>query len=112
MPIALPIAWLESPVCDSARQPRSSTWNPGDFAPNRHCLQAQKDVEFLSQASGQIAMWNLDKLTDAEIYTAILYLEQDPKSASEQQDDAAALVTCVSLAILLLFCLGLAWFYW
>jgi hypothetical protein len=33
--------------------------------------------------------WNLDKLTDAEIYTAILYLEQDPKSASEQ-DDAAA----------------------
>jgi len=39
--------------------------------------------------------WNLEKLTDEEIYAAIRYLEPHPRSA-HWQDDAAAFVICVS----------------
>jgi hypothetical protein len=35
--------------------------------------------------------WNIEDLTDAEIYAAIRYLETDPKSAKDQNDIFAPL---------------------
>ena len=63
--------------------------------------------------------WNIEDLTPAEIYAAIRYLEQPPSGANEgnnhiattkQNDDKGALI-CVGLYLLLMFGLGL-WFYW
>jgi hypothetical protein len=59
--------------------------------------------------------WNIDDLTDTEIYAAIRYLEPDPRNVREQQSDDdnkdSGVVICVSLYIALV---GLAffWFYW
>lgn len=54
--------------------------------------------------------WNIEELTDAEIYDAIRDLESDPV-CRKQQDDSIAFVICVSLFILFLGCLGLIWLY-
>lgn len=51
---------------------------------------------------------NIEGLTDAEIYDAIRYLEQDPKSGDEEGNDNGVVV-CVCLYIALL--VGLA-FWW
>lgn len=56
------------------------------------------------------AEWNIEDLTNAEIYDAIRNLEPDPM-CRKQQDDGAAFVICVSLFILLLGCIGFIWFY-
>ena len=53
--------------------------------------------------------WNIEELTDAEIYDAIRDLEPDP-ACPKQLDDSTAYVICVSLFILLLGCLGFIWF--
>jgi hypothetical protein len=62
--------------------------------------------------------WNIDDLTDTEIYAAIRYLEPSPRSTNressrrvdEQNDDNGVLI-CVGLYLVLFACLGL-WLYW
>lgn len=60
--------------------------------------------------------WNIEELTDTEIYAAIRYLEPDPRNANQQdthdhnKDNGA--VFCVCLYVALLSCLGFFWFYW
>jgi len=59
---------------------------------------------------------NIEELNDDEIYTAIRYLEPDPRSAPKQMEDTAAteeneenndngIVICVGLYIAVLGCL-------
>jgi hypothetical protein len=60
--------------------------------------------------------WNLEGLTDAEIYEAIRYLELDPRNANEQNkahdDKDNGVVICVCLYIALFVGLACFWFYW
>jgi hypothetical protein len=59
---------------------------------------------------------NIQDLTDTEIYAAIRYLEQDPKSAKEMGEDDRekdnGVTICVCLYIALLGCLTFVWLYW
>lgn len=59
--------------------------------------------------------WNLEDLTDGEIYAAIGYLEPDPRNANDQDtghdDKDNGVVICVCSYIALLVGLAL-WFYW
>jgi hypothetical protein len=54
--------------------------------------------------------WNIDNLSDTQVYAAIRYLEPDTRSAGEENDDRRVLI-CVGLYLLLMACLG-AWLYW
>ena len=60
--------------------------------------------------------WNIDDLTDTEIYDAICYLEPVPTTAAEHdsgdQDQGDGVVICVCLYIALGVCLAFLWFYW
>jgi hypothetical protein len=60
--------------------------------------------------------WNIDDLTDTEIYAAIRYLEADRRTEDKQdaknQDRDNGVVICISLYIFLLGCLAFMWFYW
>jgi hypothetical protein len=49
--------------------------------------------------------WNIEDLTDPDIYEAIRYLEPDPKC----QKDDSSFVICITIVILLLGCLGFMW---
>jgi hypothetical protein len=63
--------------------------------------------------------WNIEDLTDTDIYAAIRYLEPDTSSANERKDDARTtkqnvdrgVVICVCLYVALLVCLTFLWFY-
>ena len=54
--------------------------------------------------------WNIDDLSDTEVYAAIRYLERDPGSTNEQDDDRCVII-CACLYVLLLVCLGFVWLY-
>ena len=54
--------------------------------------------------------WNIEDLSDPDIYDAILYLEPDPECRRQQKDDTGFVIG-VSIAILLLGCLGFVWLY-
>ena len=54
--------------------------------------------------------WNIERLTNADIYDAIRDLEPDSRSATELDGEAIFLI-CMSLLILLLGCLGFIWLY-
>lgn len=54
--------------------------------------------------------WDIDRLTNAEIYAAIRDLEPDPRRATKLDDDAIFLI-CISLLMLLLGSLGFIWLY-
>jgi hypothetical protein len=60
--------------------------------------------------------WNIEDLTDTEIYAAIHYLEVDPRTEDKQSADDQGkdngVVICVCLYILLAGCLSFLWFYW
>jgi hypothetical protein len=60
--------------------------------------------------------WNVEDLTDVEIYDAIRYLDLDPRDADEvdtdDQDKDNGVVICVCLYVLLAGCLSFLWFYW
>ena len=60
--------------------------------------------------------WNIDDLTDTEIYAAIRYLEPGLTNAdhldADDQDNDNGVVICVCLYVTLLICLALLWFYW
>ena len=60
--------------------------------------------------------WNIDDLTDDEIYDAIRYLDPDPRTEDKQdaddQDKDNSVVICVCLYILVLGGLAFVWFYW
>jgi hypothetical protein len=68
--------------------------------------------------------WNIEDLTDAEIYAAIRYLEPDTSSPDEQKDDGQrddtpttrqnvdhGVLICVCLYVAVLVCLAFSWFY-
>jgi len=55
--------------------------------------------------------WNIDDLTDPEIYDAIRYLEPNSTSGIEETDDSCVVI-CVSFLILLLWCLGVRLLHW
>jgi hypothetical protein len=52
--------------------------------------------------------WNIDDLTETEIYAAIRYLEADPRTGNKHdandQDKDNGVVICVCLYILMLGC--------
>jgi hypothetical protein len=54
--------------------------------------------------------WNIEHLTNAEIYAAIRYLEPPPKSNYEE-DDTPVVLICVTVAILLLAYAGYLWLH-
>ena len=54
--------------------------------------------------------WNLEDLTDADVYAAIRYLEPGPRTANEQNGDTAFVIS-FGLVILLLGCLAFMWLY-
>jgi hypothetical protein len=55
--------------------------------------------------------WNIEDLTDPEIYEAIRYLE--PKQTTvNQQNDGTAFVICVCVVILVLGLLGFTCLYY
>jgi hypothetical protein len=61
--------------------------------------------------------WNIEDLTDTEVYAAIRYLELDTSSADDQEDDASTtqnsdkgVVICVCLYVAVLVCLAFLWF--
>lgn len=54
--------------------------------------------------------WNIQHLTDTEIYAAIRYLEPPPKSNNEE-DDTPVVLVCVTVAILLLAYVGYFWLH-
>ncbi|HXP39869.1 MAG TPA: hypothetical protein VN833_06335 [Candidatus Acidoferrales bacterium] len=60
--------------------------------------------------------WNIDELTDAEIYAAIRYLEPGLTNAdqldADDQDKDNGVVICVFLYVALLICVVFLWFYW
>ena len=62
-------------------------------------------------AKKQGSKWNIEDLTDPEIYDAIRYLEPNSTSGTEENDDSG-LVICLSLLILLLGCVGVMLLYW
>jgi len=55
--------------------------------------------------------WNIEDLTDPEIYDAIRYLEPEPICRKQEKDDTA-FVICFCVVILLLGCLGFIWLLW
>ena len=61
--------------------------------------------------TNQDSDWNIDDLTDAEICTAIRYLEAAETRPEEPNDDNGVVI-CVCLYIALLGCLAFVWLYW
>ena len=55
--------------------------------------------------------WNIEDLTDPEIYDAIRYLEPNSRSGTQENVDSGVVI-CVSLLILGLGCLGVMLLYW
>jgi hypothetical protein len=55
--------------------------------------------------------WNLEELTDAEICATIRYLDPNPISETNGENDSALFVVCVSLLALLLGCVAFIWLY-
>jgi hypothetical protein len=55
--------------------------------------------------------WNIEDLTDPEIYEAIRYLEPQQPTAN-QQNDETAFVICFCVVILVLGFLGLTCLYY
>ena len=58
----------------------------------------------------QESKWNIEELSDPDIYDAIRYLEPDPICRNQQKDETA-FVICATVVILLLGCLGFMWLY-
>ena len=60
--------------------------------------------------------WNIDDITDAEIYAAIRYLELESSNAGGQDSDGQGrdngVVICVCLYVALSVCLAFLWSYW
>jgi hypothetical protein len=54
---------------------------------------------------------NIEEVDDAEIKTAIHYLDPELKSAQEQNNDNGVVI-CVCLYIALLGCLAFVWLSW
>jgi hypothetical protein len=46
--------------------------------------------------------WNIEDLSEAEIYAAIRYLDEHDETSANEQNDNTAFVVCAILGILLL----------
>jgi hypothetical protein len=55
--------------------------------------------------------WNIEEMTDPDIYDAILYLEPDPQCHKQHNDDTV-FVICFCIVILLLGFLGFMCLYY
>jgi hypothetical protein len=55
---------------------------------------------------------NIEDLTDTEMYDAIRYLEQGPRSAHGENNDVAATDQNDDNGVALLGCLAFVWLYW
>jgi hypothetical protein len=55
--------------------------------------------------------WNIEDLTDGEIYEAIRRLDPDPTTASKENIDSGVVI-CVGLWIAVIGCIGFMWLYW
>ena len=55
--------------------------------------------------------WNIEDLSDLDIYDTIRYLEPDQISGKQQKEDTAFAI-CVTVVILLLGCIGFVWLWW
>jgi hypothetical protein len=66
-------------------------------------------IRYLDPGPGS-ANKQLEQLTDTEMYAAIRYLDPDRGSVKEH-DHFAAIVICVGLVLLVLLCLEFVWFY-
>jgi hypothetical protein len=55
--------------------------------------------------------WNIEEMTDPDIYDAILYLERDPECRKQHNDDAVSVI-CFCIVILLLGFLGFMSLYY
>ena len=55
--------------------------------------------------------WNIEEMTDPDVYDAILYLEPDPQYR-KQRSDETAFVICFCVVILLLGLLGFMYLYY
>ncbi len=53
--------------------------------------------------------WNIEDLTDVEIYAAIRYLEPESQCPNEGNNDYGVVI-CVCLDIALIACLAFLWF--
>jgi len=42
--------------------------------------------------------WNIDDLSDTEVYAAIRYLERDPGSTNEQDDDRCVIICAACMS--------------
>jgi hypothetical protein len=56
--------------------------------------------------------WNIDDLTDTEIYAAIRYLEAGLTNGDQQEADDNGAVICACLYAAVLVSLAFLWFYW
>lgn len=65
--------------------------------------------------------WNIDDLTDTEIYIAIRYLDPGLRNAAQldadlqdkdNQDKDNGAMICACLYVAILGCLAFLWFYW
>jgi hypothetical protein len=65
----------------------------------------------MSYAKKPESKWNIEDLTDAEIYDSIRDLEPDPIYRS-QPNDSTAFVICIGLFIVILGCIAFMWFYY
>jgi hypothetical protein len=55
--------------------------------------------------------WNIEDLTDREIYDAIRYLEPTSLRGTKESEDSSVVI-CVSIVMLLLGCFGVILLYW
>jgi hypothetical protein len=55
--------------------------------------------------------WNIEDLTDLEIYAAIRYFDLESQCPNEENNDFGAVI-CVCLYIAMIACLAFLWFYY
>ena len=60
----------------------------------------------------QESEWNLEELTDADICTAIYYLDPESIPETNAENNSALVMICFWVLILLLGCAASLWLYW
>ncbi|PYJ26583.1 MAG: hypothetical protein DME35_02270 [Verrucomicrobia bacterium] len=74
--------------------------------PSYACLTNRRECIMLINEEPD---WNIEDLTDVEIYAAIRYLEPESQCPNEGNNDYGVVI-CVCLDIALIACLAFLWF--
>ena len=74
--------------------------------PSYACLTNRRECIMLINKEPD---WNIEDLTDVEIYAAIRYLEPESQCPNEGNNDYGVVI-CVCLDIALIACLAFLWF--